>query len=318
MSLKDTHPELLTDTDRAMLRMIAEGATSEEIAARLGLKHGTTRVYISRLYDRLGVKNKAEAIRWQLDQAPAVTARVTQVQPQESGAESVADYAVRHGLRQLLGVFEEYVGPRSRVWAATQAIEETAGDAGDPTDPRLVAEVRAIWRALLSGDSDRGRQAFDGGLAGEFLAVSHADLLLLAAALCVGRHRSRLLECVSLCERVVGNRRPRRSELRMVALLAAAAEGKPAAVRDLEELTRDSQLRLGLRQTLLAVRFHLHLYANDSAAAGQAATELFDMALEGARELGAAGDALLGKSGSPDPAIPIAASTKRRRSTLTA
>ncbi len=314
MSLKDTHPELLTDTDRAMLRMIAEGATSEEIAARLGLKHGTTRVYISRLYDRLGVKNKAEAIRWQLDQAPAVTARVTQTQAPESSAASVADYAVRHGLRQLLGVFEEYVGPRSRVWAATQALEETAGDAGDPTDPRLIAEVRAIWRALLSGDSERGRQAFDGGLAGEFLAVSHADLLLLAAALCVGRHRSRLLECVSLCERVVGNRRPRRSELRMVALLAAAAEGKPAAVRDLEELTQDTQLRLGLRQTLLAVRFHLHLYANDSAAAGEAAAELFEMALEGARDLAATGDGLLHGASLPDPTVTVG-SPKRRKTT---
>jgi DNA-binding CsgD family transcriptional regulator len=317
MTLKDTHPELLTDTDRAMLRMIAEGATSEEIAARLGLKHGTTRVYISRLYDRLGVKNKAEAIRWQLDQAPAVTAMVHQPATPVPSAASVADYAIHHGLRQLLGVFEEYVGPRSRVWAATQALEETAGEAVEPTDPRLIAEARSIWRALLSGDSDRGRQAFDGGLAGEFLAASHADLLLLAASLCVGRHRSRLMECVSLCERVVGNRRPRRSELKMVALLAAAAEGKPAAVRDLADLTQDTQLRLGLRQTLLAVRFHLHLYANDSAAAGEAATELFGMALEGARELGGTGDPLLGGIGVPDPSA-VAPVSKRRKITAAA
>ena len=51
----------LTDRQKRILDLIAKGATNEEIAQALEVSLGTVRVETSRLYDRLGVRNRQHA-----------------------------------------------------------------------------------------------------------------------------------------------------------------------------------------------------------------------------------------------------------------
>jgi NarL family two-component system response regulator LiaR len=57
----------LTERERQVLALIAEGKTNKEIALRLSLSHGTVRVYVSQVLAKLGVGNRTEAARWALE-----------------------------------------------------------------------------------------------------------------------------------------------------------------------------------------------------------------------------------------------------------
>jgi two-component system, NarL family, response regulator DesR len=52
----------LTDREKEVLELIAEGKNTKEIAAQLSIKTGTVRNYISAILDKLEVKNRIEAI----------------------------------------------------------------------------------------------------------------------------------------------------------------------------------------------------------------------------------------------------------------
>ncbi|CAH0344753.1 response regulator transcription factor [Bacillus sp. CECT 9360] len=52
----------LTDREREVLELIADGKNTKEIADQLKLKTGTVRNYISMILDKLEVKNRIEAI----------------------------------------------------------------------------------------------------------------------------------------------------------------------------------------------------------------------------------------------------------------
>jgi len=52
----------LNEREIAVLQLVAEGKTTKEIAEKLYLTNGTVRNYISGMLDKLGVKNRIEAI----------------------------------------------------------------------------------------------------------------------------------------------------------------------------------------------------------------------------------------------------------------
>jgi two-component system response regulator DesR len=56
-------PDPLTDRERQVLRLAGDGATSEEIAKRLGLSDGTVRNYLSEAIGKLGAANRVDASR---------------------------------------------------------------------------------------------------------------------------------------------------------------------------------------------------------------------------------------------------------------
>jgi RNA polymerase sigma factor (sigma-70 family) len=57
----------LTERERQVLALIAEGMTNKEIAQQLSLSHGTVRVYVSQVLAKLGVGNRTEAARLALE-----------------------------------------------------------------------------------------------------------------------------------------------------------------------------------------------------------------------------------------------------------
>ncbi len=52
----------LTEREREVLELVAEGLNTKEIAEELNIKNGTVRNYISAIFDKLQVKNRIEAI----------------------------------------------------------------------------------------------------------------------------------------------------------------------------------------------------------------------------------------------------------------
>ncbi|MCM3749213.1 LuxR C-terminal-related transcriptional regulator [Paenibacillus pasadenensis] len=58
----ETPAEPLTEIELTLLRLVGEGAANRDIAARLALSPGTVRVYLSRLYDKLGVSSRTQAL----------------------------------------------------------------------------------------------------------------------------------------------------------------------------------------------------------------------------------------------------------------
>ncbi len=56
--------EPLTDREREILRLVAQGLSNRQIAERLHLAHGTVKNYISRILDKLGVTDRTQAALW--------------------------------------------------------------------------------------------------------------------------------------------------------------------------------------------------------------------------------------------------------------
>lgn len=56
-------PLVLTEREQSVLRELREGKQNKEIAACLGLSPGTVRNYTSTLFEKLGVRDRAQAIR---------------------------------------------------------------------------------------------------------------------------------------------------------------------------------------------------------------------------------------------------------------
>jgi DNA-binding NarL/FixJ family response regulator len=58
----------LTDREREILRLIAEGKDNAGIAAELNLAEQTVRNYVSRIYTKLGVDTRVQAVVWAREQ----------------------------------------------------------------------------------------------------------------------------------------------------------------------------------------------------------------------------------------------------------
>lgn len=57
-------PECLDEQEREILALTAQGFNSTEIAAQLGIRPDTTRRYLSRIYQKIGVRDRAQAVGW--------------------------------------------------------------------------------------------------------------------------------------------------------------------------------------------------------------------------------------------------------------
>ncbi|KAB2657658.1 MAG: response regulator transcription factor [Verrucomicrobia bacterium] len=60
----------LPDVEREILRMVALGKTNKEIAAVLDFAETTVRNYLSRIFQKIGVANRAEAAAWFVQRQP--------------------------------------------------------------------------------------------------------------------------------------------------------------------------------------------------------------------------------------------------------
>jgi DNA-binding NarL/FixJ family response regulator len=58
--------ELLTERQKSIVVLVAEGLSNREIAQQLGLSEHTVKNYLIRIFDKLGVSSRAELIIYAL------------------------------------------------------------------------------------------------------------------------------------------------------------------------------------------------------------------------------------------------------------
>lgn len=65
----------LTDREAEVLALAAQGMLNKQIARTLGIGEKTVKAHLGRVYERLGVTNRADAVAWALDSdlVPATT-----------------------------------------------------------------------------------------------------------------------------------------------------------------------------------------------------------------------------------------------------
>jgi len=56
------HPQEFAEREREVLRLVAAGASNQEIAVKLSLSQQTIKNILSDVYQKLGVSNRAEAV----------------------------------------------------------------------------------------------------------------------------------------------------------------------------------------------------------------------------------------------------------------
>ena len=67
----------LTDREAEVLRLASRGLLNKQIARELGIGEKTVKAHLGRVYERIGVTNRADAVAWAIDAelaAPGATA----------------------------------------------------------------------------------------------------------------------------------------------------------------------------------------------------------------------------------------------------
>jgi DNA-binding NarL/FixJ family response regulator len=57
----------LTERERAILKAVAAGMTTTAISTELWVSEHTVKFHLTNIYRKLGVQNRASAVRWALD-----------------------------------------------------------------------------------------------------------------------------------------------------------------------------------------------------------------------------------------------------------
>lgn len=68
---RPARPVVLSPRERQVLELIGEGYQNKEIAARLNLALGTIKNTTNRLYTKLQVRSRVDAVRWAVQESEA-------------------------------------------------------------------------------------------------------------------------------------------------------------------------------------------------------------------------------------------------------
>ena len=275
-----------------MLELVAQGASTRNIARRMGYSEGTVRVYLHNLYRKLGVKNRTQALLWQIDQQNKAVPQAAAAMPPRAVAaradESFGDVAVREGLLSTLGIMESFLGPYGRVWEVATRLK------GMPMDEKAVAlrdEARMLWRALLQGAFGYGKGLHDEGVGGRLAGESPSECVLLVALLILGGYSNAADGYVAQLGRA---RKPgRAASQREVNLLRALRDAIYAnddeAVAALHQLATEKAGPGALKHVATVALFHVYRLRKDMARASEVASALWAEAEAGRRQLEAMG-----------------------------
>ena len=277
-----------------MLELLAQGSPSRVIARQMGYQEGTMRVYLHKLYKRIGVANKTEAVIWYLSRNKGAASP----RPAEHAATPIrasgnndlfGEMALQEGLYLALGVMSEFLGPYGRPWEIATRLN---GDEPDAASHERRDTARQLWRALLRGDGAYGKRLYDVDEGARLAADSPSDALLLTSLLVIGGFSS-------AAENLLGNLGQKRKgpvsvsarELALVRALRDAVEaGDANGLATLYKSATESGSSPAQRQAAMVMLFQAYRLRKDVARARQAANAIWAEAEAARRELEAMGD----------------------------
>jgi DNA-binding CsgD family transcriptional regulator len=294
--MNNTTQKIMDPRSERMLELLAEGASARVIAKKLGYSEGTMRVYLHNLYRAIGVRNKTEAVIWQLGRTrdgthsapalprPAATPATPPVLPAGPG---FGDMALAEDLYTALGVMSGFIGPYGHVWEAGAKLK------GAPLDEKMLvqrSQSRLLWRALLKGDFAYGKLLHDEGHVERIAAQSPADAATIACLLALGGYStaaSRLVSSLGDKRRGAAAIAGREMSL-MRAVCEAAESNSEGALEALNAIASDGRAP-ALRHVAIASLFHVYRARKLTEAASQTADALWTEAETARQQLDAMG-----------------------------
>ena len=282
---------LISETEQKILELLLTGASSKSIAAQLGYKDGTTRVYLHALYKRIGVNNKTSAVTWYLDAKREILSGPQPVEL-DSSIETFGDRAWRTDLSGALGIMEVFLGPHGRMWDTMMRL---GGDgSGVETPPHVRERSRQLWNAFLRGDFTEAARRYDReGIATLFIE-SPSDAVVLAASLRLGGFTARAGKAVgSLRVKRGGSIGITQDEKIALAAMADVVEGERGdeGLAALHRLADRSLQRPVFRHLLIVALFHAYKMRNDEARGRDTGNAIWAEAEAAKQHLQSMGDA---------------------------
>jgi DNA-binding CsgD family transcriptional regulator len=288
--MKDSR--LDTKSER-MLELLAQGSPSRVIARQMGYQEGTMRVYLHKLYKRIGVANKTEAVIWYLGRAKAAQPRVAA----ESNApirapgnnDLFAEMALQEDLYLALGVMSEFLGPYGRPWEIATRL---GGEELDAAAHQRRDTARQLWRALLRGDGAYGKRLYDADEGAGMAAEAPSEAILLTGLLVIGGFSSAAENLLNrLSQKRKGGPGVSAREIALVRSLRDAVESADAAAFGaLYKSATESGSSAAQRQTAMVMLYQAYRLRKDVLRARQAANAIWAEAEAARRELEAMGD----------------------------
>lgn len=275
--------------EREMLELVAQGANTRGIAKKMGYTEGTVRVYLHNLYRKLGVKNRTEALLWQLEHARAMEHPAVAVRSSAARAEeSFGDVAVREGLLSTLGIMESFIGPYGRLWEVGARLKNV------PLDKGALGrrdEARTLWRALLQGVVTYAKGLHDEGLGAHLVDEAPSEAVLLVALLILGGYSNAADGYINQFSKArKGGRAITGRELNLLRSLRQAvyaSDEEPLVA--IYQLATEKAANPILRQVASVVLFHAYKLRKDLPRARETANALWAEAEGGRRQLEAMG-----------------------------
>ena len=265
--------------DRKMLDLLSRGLSNRAIAAKLGYKHGTTRVYLHALYRKLGVAGKTAAVVWYADHLKASAAREAAAALRVE--EGVGDLALRTGLFAALGAMSLLLGPYGKVWQVAARLKGGA----DPAGEERRRQSRLLWEALLKADSPVAKKLVDRDAELQPFLEVPGDAVVLALLLCIGGHvagATRISAHLGRARRGVTPASAREIQLVDAACEAAVAKDL-AAVEAIHRIASGAPANTPGRHVAMAALFHAYRVRGDAERAKATAEALWAEA-ESARQ----------------------------------
>lgn len=299
----------ITDRDRQMLELLAQGAANRSIADSLGYREGTMRVYLHGLYKKIGVANKTSAVIWYFDRLKEEGRAAGTLPPEEPGTpreESFGDIALRQGLRHALGAMAMFLGAYGRTWEVANRLK---GAAADPKVERRRAQSRLLWEALLAGDFAYAKRLYEEEQVARLLVDSPPDCVLLGCMLRIGGY-TRAADRVhaQLSRRRKGRPGVSTKEFALVTSLRDAMDSSSeSAMGGLYRLAAEGSSKPLPRQAALVCLYWAYLAHRDRDRARQAANAICAEAEAVRQQLQAMGERPLYRDASiPQPGAPLA------------
>ena len=285
---------ILEPKHRQMLELLAGGASTRTIAKKMGYSDGTVRVYLHNLYKKLGVKNRTEALLWQLERTRASTPPAAAEPPKSPprANETFGEAALRDGLLGALGIMESFLGPYGRVWEVGVHLKGSALDA-----ETLAArdDARLLWRALAQGSFSYAKSLHDEGQDSRWLDEGAPQAILETAMLVLGGYQA-ADECLGTLAKA---RRNTRVPAREIALLRALRDAlhSPggAGLSALRQAAAEKGGNPASRQLAQVMLFHAYRIRKDVDAAVETANAIWAEAEGARRQLEAMGVRPLGR-----------------------
>jgi DNA-binding CsgD family transcriptional regulator len=277
-----------------MLELLAEGSPSRVIARQMGYQEGTMRVYLHKLYKKIGVANKTEAVIWYLNRGKAAA----QKQPMEplrapiraSGNNDLfGEMALQEDLYSALGVMSEFLGPFGRQWEIGARL---SGDDPDLSTQQRRETARQLWRALLRGDGGYGKRIYDEDEGLRLSSEAPAEAMLLTSLLVIGGFSSAAENLLArLGQKRKGAAAPSLRDLALVRSLGEAVEtGDANALTTIYKAATEGSGSPAQRQSAMVMLFHAYRLRKDATRARQTANAVWAEAEAARRELEAMGD----------------------------